>query len=392
MPRLSDSMEEGTILKWLVDDGAEVARGDELVEVETDKATMTYEADAAGLITLVGKEGDTLAVGAVIARFGGDTPNPAPAPVSPAAAAPVPAAAAPQRTAEPPPVASTDRVAASPIARRVAAKMGIDLAALTGSGPGGRVVKADVEAVSNGAAAPAPAAPPAQSGSAKGDVKVVELSRLQQVVARRMAESKALVPEFTLTTEIDMSACVDLRTQLKEMELKVSFNDMVIKACALALREHPRANGSYRDERFELYGRVNVGMAVAADDALVVPTIFDADTRSLGTIATTTATLAARVRSGEVTPPELSGGTFTVSNLGMFGVTDFTAIINAPQAAILAVGAMVKKPVVCDNEIVVRPVMPVTLTSDHRILYGADAAEFLATIRTKLEHPVALLT
>ncbi len=190
-----------------------------------------------------------------------------------------------------------------------------------------------------------------------------------------------------------MEGCVALRAQLKELggEAVPSYNDMVVKACALALREHPRANGSYRDARFELYSRVNVGVAVAAQDALVVPTVFDADARSLGDIARTTRALAERVRSGEVTPPELSGGTFTVSNLGMFGITEFTAVINPPQAAILAVGAMTQRPVVRDGEIVARHVMPVTLACDHRILYGAEAAEFLGRIRALLEQPVALL-
>jgi pyruvate dehydrogenase E2 component (dihydrolipoamide acetyltransferase) len=207
-----------------------------------------------------------------------------------------------------------------------------------------------------------------------------------------MAESKALIPEFTLTTQVDMERCVDLRTQLKDLELEVtpSYNDMVVRACALALRENPRANGSYnRDGKFELYSRVNIGIAVAAPDTLVVPTIFDADIKSLGAIARDSKTAAGRVRSGEITPPELSGGTFTVSNLGMFGVTNFTAVINAPQAAILAVGAMAPAAVVRDGETVIRNVMSITLTSDHRILYGADAAQFLARIKTLLEAPTA---
>jgi pyruvate dehydrogenase E2 component (dihydrolipoamide acetyltransferase) len=209
-----------------------------------------------------------------------------------------------------------------------------------------------------------------------------------------MAESKATVPEFTLRSEIDMEACVQLRTELKALggEAPVpSYNDMVVKASALALRELPRANGAYRDGRFELYGRVNVGVAVAAPDALVVPTIFDADTKSLREIARETRSVAERVRAGTITPPELSGGTFTVSNLGMYGVTDFTAVINPPQAAILAVGALAPRAVVRDGELVARHTMGVTLACDHRILYGAEAAEFLARIRTLLERPLALV-
>jgi pyruvate dehydrogenase E2 component (dihydrolipoamide acetyltransferase) len=206
-----------------------------------------------------------------------------------------------------------------------------------------------------------------------------------------MAESKATVPEFTLRSEIDMEACVQLRAELKALGGEVpSYNDMVVKASALALREFPRANGSYRDGRFELHSRVNVGVAVAAPDALVVPTVFDADRKSLREIARETRALAERVRAGTVTPPELSGGTFTVSNLGMYGVTDFTAVINPPQAAILAVGALAPRPVVRDGGLVARHTMGVTLACDHRILYGADAAEFLARIRALLEQPLAL--
>ena len=395
MPRLSDSMEEGTILKWLAEPGAEVARGQELVEIETDKATMTYEADAAGELEIVAAVGDTLPIGAVIARIGGGGGS------NGSSAAPVgdelrPTATVPSPVPAPAPAASpplpTARTKASPLARRLASEQGLDVAQLHGTGPGGRVVRADVEAARSApAAAPAPA--PAQTGTAKGDVVTVELTRVQQVIARRMAESKATVPEFTLTADVDMTDAVALRAQLKAVggEPTPSYNDLVVKACALALREFPRANGAYRDGRFELYGRVNVGVAVAAQDALVVPTVFDADSRSLSEIAQATRALAERVRSGEITPPELSGGTFTVSNLGMYGVSSFTAVINPPQAAILAVGALVPRAVPVGDDIVARQVMPVTLACDHRILYGADAAQFLGRIRELLEHPVALL-
>ena len=397
MPRLSDSMEEGTILKWLKSPGDEVARGEEIVEIETDKANMTYESDAAGPLEIVAEEGATLPIGAVIARVGGGGGSDAAPVVEAAPAEEQPVAAAAPAPAAPVAAHNGDRVKASPVARRLAQERGVDLASIAGSGPGGRIVKADVEAAGSAApaAAPAPAAPaPVQTGgSGKGEAQVVELTKLQQVVARRMAEAKATVPEFTLTTEIDMEACVALRGELKALEREPvpSYNDMVVKACALALREHPRANGAYKDGRFELYSRVNVGVAVAAQDALVVPTVFDADAKDLGQIAAETRALAERVRDGKVTPPELSGGTFTVSNLGMFGVTDFVAVINPPQAAILAVGAMAPKPVVRDGAIVARNTMSVTLTCDHRILYGADAAQFLARIRALLEAPLALL-
>ena len=318
---------------------------------------------------------------------------------------------------------------ASPVARRMAREMGLELASLQGSGPGGRIVKSDVEAAAQGggvqaperpaeeAPAPArerepePAAPetetpqvtappppePVVSGNgqtAKGDVEVRELSRLQQTIARRMAESKATAPDFQLQAQIDMERCVQLRTELKgsagEGDVVPSFNDFVVKAAALALREFPRANGSYRDGKFELYSRVNVGIAVAAQEALVVPTVFDADRKSVGQIARDSRALAERVRAGVISPPELSGGTFTVSNLGMYGISNFAAVINPPQAAILAVGALTPTPVVRDRDVVVRHIMGVTLSCDHRILYGADAAEFLGRIRELLEEPLRL--
>jgi pyruvate dehydrogenase E2 component (dihydrolipoamide acetyltransferase) len=408
MPRLSDSMEEGTILKWLVDDGQPVSKGEELVEIETDKATMIYEADSDGLVHHVAHEGDTLPIGATIARI----LIPGEAPQSNGSAA----VAAAQPAAE----GDGGRAKASPVARRIARERGIDLGALVGSGPGGRIVKADVES----AAAPAPAAAPAGpaapaaaplvapdapaavpppvvapaavvAGAAKGEVTVQELSRTQQTIARRMAESKATIPEFTLQATIDMHQAVALRTQLKTLlsdsEQPVpSINDLIVKACALALREYPRANGAYKDGRFELYSRINVGVAVATPDTLLVPTIFDADHKSLGQIARETRTLAQRVRDNQITPPELSGATFTVSNLGMYAITDFTAVINPPQAAILAIGTLQQQPVIHDNQITARHQMHVTLSCDHRILYGAQAAQFLTRIRDLLQTPLTL--
>jgi pyruvate dehydrogenase E2 component (dihydrolipoamide acetyltransferase) len=424
MPRLSDSMEEGTILKWLKADGDDVRRGDPLAEIETDKATLTYESDADGVLSIVAPPGETLPIGSVIARLQGEGAADAPAAESEFADAPAPEPADDAKPAQPtsapapatpPATAPADangRVKASPLARRIAREQGIDLRAVTGSGPGGRIVKTDVEDAARGAAAPAKPAPapqppppepqpapvaaarPSETGTAKGDVTVQELTRTQRIIARRMAESKATIPEFTLRSEIDMEACVQLRSELKALggDASVpSYNDMVVKASALALREFPRANGSYRDGSFELHSRVNVGVAVAAPDALVVPTVLDADTKSLRQIAAETRVLAERVRAGTITPPELSGGTFTVSNLGMYGVTDFTAVINPPQAAILAVGALAPRAVVRDGELVARHTMGVTLACDHRILYGADAAEFLARIRALLERPLALL-
>jgi pyruvate dehydrogenase E2 component (dihydrolipoamide acetyltransferase) len=228
--------------------------------------------------------------------------------------------------------------------------------------------------------------------TAKGQTTIVALSRMQQTIARRMAESKATIPDFTLRSDVDMEECVKLRAELKRMSSMQTptYNDMVVKACALALREHPRANGSYRDGALQLHSRVNVGVAVAAQDALVVPTVFDADEKSLGEIARETRTLADRVRDATITPPELGGGTFTVSNLGMYGIASFSAIINPPQAAILSVGSVALRAVVRDEQLLARHTMALTLVCDHRILYGAGAAEFLSRIRELLEAPAAL--
>jgi pyruvate dehydrogenase E2 component (dihydrolipoamide acetyltransferase) len=419
MPRLSDSMEEGTILQWLKQPGEEVAVGDELVEIETDKANMAYESDVAGTLSeILVEEGDTVAIGTPIARVGeadgagtersaagpvgdGDEAQ-APRPAGPGAGegtppspggepTPAPPAGGASSQAELPATEAGDghRVKASPLARRVAKEKQLDLGQVQGSGPGGRIVKADVERArpAGVAAAPAPE-------TAKGTVSYEEPSKLQSTVARRMAESKATAPHFYLQAEVDMSRAVEGRAMVKgaagEGEVVPSFNDMVVKACALALREHPRANGAYRDGRFELYSRVNVGVAVAARDALVVPTVFDADRKGLRQIAAESRALAQRVRDGQITPPELSGATFTVSNLGMYGIDSFSAVINPPQAAILAVGAIRERPVVRDGEISTAQLMTVDLACDHRILYGGPAAEFLARIRALLEEPLSL--
>ena len=453
MPRLSDSMEEGTVLKWLVQPGGEVRRGQPLVEIETDKANMTYDADSDGvLLEVLAQEGDTLPIGEPIARVGEAGEAPAgdargaraeEAPEEPAgdareepAAGDVPEEPAAQGATDEKPAVdaapeerpagapggsnsrgeASGRTKASPVARRVAGELGVELAQLEGTGPGGRILKADVERAAAGETpaarpeeapeperAPSPPEPePVQSpepaetaqpaSGVKGEVTVQELTRLQRTVSRRMAESKATVPDFTLTLDVDMSLCLELRERLKEeVEHPPSINDMVVKASATALREHPRVNGAYRDGRFELYSRVNVGVAVAAADALVVPVIPDTDQKALGEISRQTRRLIERVRDGQITPPELSGGTFTVSNLGMYGIEQFTAIVNSPQAAILTVGALEKKPVVDDRgRVVAGDRMTLTLVCDHRILYGADGAQFVARVRELLERPLSL--
>jgi pyruvate dehydrogenase E2 component (dihydrolipoamide acetyltransferase) len=468
MPRLSDSMEEGTVLKWLVEKGGEVKRGEPLVEIETDKANMTYDADTDGvLVEVVAQEGDTLAIGEVIARIGdagevtgdgkpsaeeGEQAEPEEAEAERPEAegerereaqeeraaavaeadreadgeeavaeadrgaagkeevgATAEADTAPRET-KPERGDGDGRVKASPVARRMARELGVELAQIEGSGPGGRIVKADVQAAAGDGAKAEPAEAPAEAPEAgpaaeepapeprreeagpKGRAELQELTRLQQTISRRMAESKATAPDFSISLTVDMTKAVELRARLKEVaDPAPSFNDMVVKAAATALREHPRVNGAYRDGKFELYENVNIGVAVAAEDALVVPTVFNADTKSLGQIARDARAAATKVRDKTITPPELSGGTFTVSNLGMFGIEFFTAIINPPQASILTVGKLEKRPAVDENgRIVARDQLTLSLVCDHRILYGADGAKFLAQVKELLEQPLSL--
>jgi pyruvate dehydrogenase E2 component (dihydrolipoamide acetyltransferase) len=390
MPQLSESMEEGTILKWLVEEGGEVKKGEPLVEIETDKANTTYDAETDGtLVEIIAKEGDTLAVGQPIARIGdADDAGDADADDSDADDSDADGdgdgdgdeSAPSAGEGEPPAADAADHgdVAPTPVAQRIAEEEGVDLEAVDGTGRGGRITKEDVEAAQ-------------KRGGAKGEVEITEPTRLQQTVSRRMAESKATAPDYSLTVDVDMTLAVQLHERLGDAEPRPSFNDMVIKATANALREHPRVNGAYRDGKFEQYSRVNVGIAVSARDALVVPTIFDADTKSLGQISRDAFDLAEKVRDGKVTPPELAGGTFTISNLGMYGIDEFTAVINPPQAAILTVGALKKRPAVDENgRVVARDQLRLTLICDQRILYGADAAEFLARVRELLEEPLQL--
>jgi pyruvate dehydrogenase E2 component (dihydrolipoamide acetyltransferase) len=438
MPSLSDSMSEGTILTWLKEEGEQVTAGDELVEIETDKATMAYESPAAGTLHIVAAVGETLPVGQVIAQLAvaGEAAGEAAAGAAgeaagarpsgrngavedrPAASAGDGAAARPAGHTDGGPRASAGapaaagvspeegagpatEVKATPLARRLARAHGIDLAAVEGTGPRGRITRSDVAGRAGievpGPPTPAPASQPTPAPApAHGDgVTTYELSRLQQVIARRMSESKATIPHFQVQTEARVDTLLDLRAELKatarEDQIVPSVNDFLVKAAALALRRHPRANGSYRDGRFVLHERVNVGVAVAAEEALIVPTIFDADRRSVGEIAAEARRLTERVRAGRVTPPELSGATFTVSNLGMFGMTAITPVINPPQAAILGVGAPRELPALDDGRLVSRQLLTLTLSCDHRILYGADAARLLSRIRAELERPLALM-
>jgi pyruvate dehydrogenase E2 component (dihydrolipoamide acetyltransferase) len=390
MPRLSDSMTEGTIVRWIKAEGDAVQRGEEIVEVETDKATVGYEAEVEGTLSIREPEGAVVAVGAVIAEIAEIAEIGTEAPVAVSA----PAAA---------------RVKASPLARRLAQELGVDLATLDGSGPHGRVIKSDVMAAAgNGGegapgsrtATPAPgertatAAPGPRAAAPApepGDAEVQELTRTQSLIARRMAESRGTVPDFALDVAVDMSGVLQMRRELTAMaEPGPSLNDIIVKACALALRRHPRANGSFSAERFVLHPRVNVAIAVAVEGSLLTPVVGGADTKSVGEIARETQRLIQRARAGQLSPAELDGATFTVSNLGMFGIDRFEGIINAPQAAILCVGAVRDRPVALDGEVVVRPVATMTLAADHRILYGADAAMFLGDLQRFLEHPLTM--
>lgn len=415
MPKLSESMEQGTILSWLKASGERIAIDDELLEIETDKATVTYAAEVAGVLEILVGEGSTATVGEPIARVDTDarkpdahdpdTPKTARVPVTVAAVA---SASAP--VDEPSGRGNgRERRAATPLARRVAAAHGVALDDIKGTGPLGRITRSDVLAHAGvparievspptlRASAPAPLAPLAvQPAADPPGVKRHQQSRLQHLIAERMANAKATIPHFQVQTEVTMTATIALRAEIKALTAEhdpvPSLNDIIIKAAALALREHPLANGSYQDDGFVLlHDAINIGIAVAADGALVVPTVFDAADKSLGQIARETLRLAARVRSREISPVELEGATFTISNLGMLVMTAITPVINPPQAAILGVGAIRETLARVNDEIIDRPILTLTLSCDHRILYGADAARFLARIRQLLETPLELI-
>ena len=418
MPRLSDTMEEGTIGRWLVHEGDAFAAGDVLAEIETDKATMEFQAyDAGTVLRILVGDGETVALGAPIAIVGaeGETADEA-ASAGNGASTPPPqeeAAAEPEPTAAParkPKSSAKTKAAAgngsratalrvSPIARRMADEAGIDLAAMAGrgSGPEGRVVKADVERlISSGEltrpAAPA-AAPAAEGAPAEGEIR--ELTPMLKAVATRMTQSKQTVPHFYVESEIDMTRAMQLRAELNsglaESGDKISVNDLIVRASALALIQHPQAHRSYVDGKHVYHTHANVGIAVALDDGLIVPVLNEADTKPVREISRETRDLAGRARAGKLKQREIEGATFSVSNLGMFDVANFEAIINPPESAIIAVGATADRPVVADGEIVVRKIMRVTLSCDHRACSGADGAKLLLTIKQLLQSPSLLL-
>jgi pyruvate dehydrogenase E2 component (dihydrolipoamide acetyltransferase) len=372
MPKLSDSEADVVIVRWLKVAGDGFRRGEPLLEVETDKALVVYEAEGDGTLEeILVSEGEPAAVGQPIARLAGATAV----------------------TAEPPPVRhatngsaeSGGRPNATPVARRTAVELGLSLHDVAGTGPGGRITRADVQR----AGASAPARP---AGDARGEVSIVELTTTQATVARRMAQSTAEIPTFTVSADADVSEIVALRRGVREeSQQPPSLNDFVVKAAALVLRELPRFNASYVDGRIECYSRVNVGVAVALDDALLVPVVADADRRNLAEIAAETRRLVDGTRSRSLRLEELSGGTFTVSNLGMLGVRSFSAIVDPQQTAILAVGSVRRAPVEDDaGRVVFRDVMTLTLSCDHRVVYGADGARFLSRLCELLARPLVL--
>ena len=413
MEALSPTMEEGQVVKWLKAEGDEVAQGDILAEIETDKATMELVARGEGVLrrVLVG-EGVAAPVGDVIAIIaaegediaalvegsgdgagdGGEAAETARAEVP--AQVPSPEAATPSIPSSTPPA----RVKASPVARRLAREAGLDLAALSGSGPGGRVIKRDVEAAARAAEAAAAAPPePVTPWPAPPDTEFEDapLSQMRKTVARRLTESLGPVPHFFLTVDVDMTRALAARAKINELlaarGAKASINDLVIKATAVALTHHPECNAWWRGDSIRRFHRAHIGVAVAVPDGLITPVVRDAHAKGLGRIATEVRELAGRARGKKLQPHEYTGSTFSISNLGMFGIEEFTAVINPPEAGIIAVGAVEERPVVVEGEVVARPRMRVTMSCDHRVIDGAQGARFLATLKSFLEEPAAIL-
>ena len=422
MPALSPTMEEGTLAKWLVKEGDTVSSGDLLAEIETDKATMEFEAVDEGvvgkLIVAEGTEGVKVNSPIAVLLDDGESADdigevsaaPAAAPASaPKEEAPQSEAAAPAPAPAAPAAADGTRIFASPLARRIAKDKGLDLSQIKGSGPKGRIVRADVEGAKPGAAAPAPTAAPTPTAAPAGasadmvarmyegrDYEEISLDGMRKTVAARLTEAKQTVPHFYLRRDIQLDALLKFRSQLnKQLEnrgVKISVNDFVIKACAIALQQVPDANAVWAGDRILKMKASDVAVAVAIEGGLFTPVLKDAEMKSLSALSNEMKDLAGRARERKLAPNEYVGGAFTVSNLGMFGIDNFDAIINPPHGGILAVGAGIKKPVVGeDGELAVATVMSVTLSVDHRVIDGALGAELLAAIKDNLENPVAML-
>ena len=415
MPALSPTMTEGKLAKWHVKVGDDVKSGQVICEIETDKATMEVEAVDEGKIgqIVVPEDTEGVKVNAVIAvlleegetevKGGAAAPPPAPKAEAPKTEAPPAPAPPPKPAPQPGAATSGQRIFASPLAKRIAADKGIELASLNGSGPNGRIVKADVENAKPGAPAPAaapkaaprPVAPAGQPViTAPGDQRIPHTA-VRKVIARRMLESKQTVPHFYLTVEFEIDALLAARTAINELarkkDTRVSVNDMVIKACAKALRDHPECNSSWTEQEMIQYGAVDISVAVATDRGLITPIVRNADMKGVAQISIEMKDLAARAKTGKLKLDEFQGGGFTISNLGMFGVKEFAAIINPPQAMILAVGVGEERVVARKGEMVIRHMMSCTLAVDHRVVDGAMGAQFLQTLRAYIEQPAAML-
>lgn len=404
MPRISDTMEEGTIVAWLKEVGDTVEAGETIAEVETDKATMELDSYVDGVLLHIEVQEGTVPINGVIAVIGEEgedwkafmnessepktTKTEEAAPAATVEQVATPASASNENLSE------EDRVKASPLAKAMAKESGIDLTAIAGSGDNGRIIKRDIEKVmSNGAAVPQPAKPVIPvSVSTEGTYVDHPVSNMRKTIARRLGESKFGAPHFYLTVEIDMDNAMKLRKQLNEVApTKLSFNDLVIKAASVSLRKNPSINSSWLGDKIRENKEINIGVAVAVDDGLMVPVVRQADIKTLSQINTEVKDLAGKAKDKRLGMDEMQGNTFTISNLGMFGIEEFTAIINPPDACILAVGGINQKPVVKDGEIVVGNRMKVTLSCDHRVVDGAQGAAFLKDFKAILEDPIRIL-
>ena len=402
MPRMTDSMEQGNVVAWLKKVGDKVESGDVLAEVETDKATMELNSYKDGTLLYIGVESGNVNIGDILAIIGKpgedisgllNSKTAAPEVAKPAETT-APTQAVPTETA----IANSsqteagDRIKASPLAKSIASESGVDLSKVAGSGEQGRIVKKDVEQfLQSNQPAAAPSTPTATSSNAS-DYTDTPISQMRKVIAKRLSESKFTAPHFYLTIEINMDKAIEMRQKINEVvPVKVSFNDMVVKGVSLALKNHPVINSSWMGTSIRTNHQINIGVAVAIEDGLMVPVIRNADQKSLSAINTEVKTLAGKAKDRKLQPEEMSGNTFTISNLGMFDIDEFTAIINPPDACILAIGSIQSKPIVKDNQVVPGNIMKVTLSCDHRVVDGVSGAQFLQTFKGLLEEPFRLL-
>ena len=430
MPKLSPTMEEGQLSRWLKKEGDQVSMGEPLAEIDTDKATMEMQALTSGVLRkILIQEGESAPLGQMIAIIGepdedisalanqapaakpAEAPAPEAAPTPPAeqpkeAEPPSPPATPAQGNGQPSPTSeSGGRLIVSPLAARMAAEAGVDLRSITGSGPGGRIIKRDVEGLISGGGKPSQAAPQRQLRAVEPGMRPQvapgqpstyhdePISEMRRTIARRLVTSLGPIPHFFLTVEIEMDRAAEMRAGINAIdpELKLSINDIIIKVAAAALVQHPQVNASFQDKTVRYYDHADIGVAVAIEDGLITPIIRSADQKSLSQIGSEVRDLADRARNRKLKPEEYMGASFSISNLGMFGIDEFTAVINPPEGAILAVGAMTPKPVVRDNQVVVRQMMHVTMSCDHRVIDGATGAKFLQTFKKILENPLLLV-